>query len=222
MLFIPALLLSVYSFSQAYTYSSLSELMTSNLIRVVNLKSETGEYSGSPYENEMFTKGELITKSRVIYKDVPLRINLYNNSIEYESDGKAYELSNLDYFDYFTIGQSKFKFLPYRDGKRIDKSFLKVEEEGKATLLVRPVVKFEEATKPGAYQDAKPASFTRLTDQIYIKIGESEAHQVTGKKSIEEIFADKKETINKYLSENKIKFNNTEDLVKLVKFYNAD
>lgn len=212
----------ILSFSQIYSYSNLNELFSSNHIRVINIHQGNNEYDGSPYENDEFVKGSLVTTAEVEYKDIPLRLNIYNNNLEYQQEGQAYELTSVDLFKYFMIGDAKFEYLPYSDGKKIDKAFFKVVEEGQANLLLKPVVKFDEPKLAAPYQDAKPATFNRVSDQVYIKVGEAEAKLASNKKSIEEIFSDKKEAITKFLSGNKIKYNNVDDMIKLVKYYNLN
>lgn len=209
-------------YSQEYNFSSINELGASNYIKVFNFLPSPGECTGSPYENEEFVKGTVVTRTNKIYKDVPLRLNLFNNTIQFKDEKeKIFELENMEMFEFFTIGDIKIKYLPYAEGKRIEKAFFKILEEGEAILLIKQSVKFEEATKLGAYQDAKPASYKRMDDEIFIKVGESEAKPVSDKKVLNEILSAKQPVMADYFAKNKIKITNREDVQKVVKYYNS-
>ncbi|NQU88689.1 MAG: hypothetical protein HQ541_23345 [Mariniphaga sp.] len=213
------LIFSSSVFSQ--DFRSINDLINETNIRSRGINNNN-DYTGSPYENDEFVKGKLITHSEFIYNDIPLRLNIYNNNIEYKDDkGETFAIDNPDYFSLINIGDAKIRYITYELGKKINKAYFKVIEEGKATLLLKPKVNFQEATKPGAYQEAKSASFKRLPDEIYIQVGEKKAQQVTNKKSLLLILSEKQGLINAFLKENKIKLNKSEDILKVVRYYNS-
>ena len=216
------IILPSISFSQGYTYYDINELMTSNLIRTIRSADNSENYTGSPYDHDEFINGSLITVSKQIYKDVPLRLNIYNNSVEFKSGDKVLEIDTPELFEYITIGESKIQYLPYSITKKISKGYFKIIEEGEATLLARPKVLFQEATKPGAYQDAKPAAFKRTNDEIFIKVGESQAQYVKNKKSLVEILSGKEDLVSAFIKKNKIKASDINNVRKLVQYYNSN
>lgn len=220
----PLLLLSILFYSSninAQNNISLSDLM--NESRILNAVNGTNnpDIKGSPYENDEFIKGVAVAFSDMIYNDVLLRLNIYNDQIEFKNDkGEILGIVNPDYFRYFEFNDLKIQYLPYYVGKKILKSYFFVKEEGEATLLFKPKVTFEEATKPAAYQEAKPAAFKRIPDEIFIKKGNEPAVEITNKKSLIEALSEKEQSISNFLKENKIKTSDPEDILKVVKYYN--
>jgi hypothetical protein len=201
---------------------AINQLLNEHYFRSINKSKMAFDYKGSPYENEGFEKGSLITNNKQEYKDVPLRYNIYNDEIEFKNDDNIMALENPNQFEFITIGKSKYVYLPFTSKKIAKKGYFKVIEEGKASLFVKPKVALSEAVRPGPYKDAVPATFSRTTDEIYVKTGDKEPQLVAGKKSFEEIFSDKPSQVAGFLKENKIKANNVDDVLKLVKFYNAN
>lgn len=215
-------MLSFSQYPQDFQNNAINQLLNEHYFKVINTTKTSFDYKGSPYENDTFIKGSLYTSTKQLYTDVPLRFNIYNDNIEFKSEDKTLALENPNLFEFITIGQSKYVYLPYSVSKITKKGFFKVVEEGNATLLVKPKVVLYEAIRPGPYQDAVPATFSRTGDEIYIQIGIHEPQLVANKKSLEEIFSDKKDRIAGFLKGNKIKVSSVDSVLKVVKFYNSN
>ena len=173
-----------FGYSQDYDHFNIKDLLRGYYIKTSTPDTPAG-YTGSPYDNDKFSEGSLETTSKKIIKDIPLRMNIYNDNVEYKGDdGQIYEVSNPEKFDYFKIGDTKIRYLPYYGNKKIKKGYFKIMEEGAAMLLDKPKVILEPATTPGAYRDAKPANFKRLSDDYYIKVADTPAQTVSNKKNL--------------------------------------
>lgn len=176
------------------------------------------DIEGSPYENKEFVNGFLVTIDNKKYDNIPLRLNIYNDDIEYKTKkGEIFALSNREIMKFVTIGDSKYKYIPYPDGKRTYKSYFKVIEEGEASLLVKQRILFKEAQPAAAYKDPVPPTFNKKLDVYYIKLGDGLAQRVDKKKDLILILSPELET---FIKKNKIKANRLEDLQKVVRHYN--
>lgn len=219
------LFLIVPAFSQDsyYVSSNMSELISNyKVMSAMNQNGKNEMYTGSPYENDEFGEGNLVTKTKHIFKAIPLRLNIYNNDIEFKSsDGKIYALAQPELFDFFTIGESTYKYIAYAIGRNVEKAYFKVIEEGKATLLAKAKVVFNQAQKAQPYKDAKPASFERQRDEYFIRIGENPAQKVDNKKDIENLFGNEAKNLIDYAKEKKLKLSDQEGLRELVNYYNS-
>jgi len=180
------------------------------------------DIEGSPYLNNDFISGKVITTTNIEYEDIPLRFNIYNDQIEFKTEGEEImTLAVSEIFEKIEFGEYKIFYAPYSNAKKIKHGFFIVLEGGKVELYAKPEIKFIEATKPAAYQEAQPAKFNRRPDSYYIRIGMDEAKLVENKKTLVDIFPDNKDKIEEFIKKNKTKTNDPESLKELVQFYNS-
>ncbi|MCA1758954.1 MAG: hypothetical protein LC658_04210, partial [Bacteroidales bacterium] len=180
------------------------------------------DIEGSPYLNNDFISGKVITTTNAEYVDIPLRFNIYNDQIEFKTEGEEIMiLAASEIIEKIEFGEYKIFYAPYSYAKKIKRGFFIVMEGGKADLYAKPEIKFIEATKPLAYQEAQPAKFNRRSDSYYIRIGMDEAKLVENKKTLVDIFPDNKDKIEEFIKKNKTKTNDPESLKELVQFYNS-
>ncbi len=208
--------------AQDYMIGNINELAGLNYFAKVEVEDELNEegIKGSPYENEEFTNGFLVTINNTKYENIPLRLNIYNDDIEYQTkDGEILALYNRGIINHLMIGSSKYKYLPYSKGDRTYKTFFKVIEEGKASLLVRHKVIFSEARPAADYKKSAPPTFKRQPDEYYIKLDDGLAQKVSGKKDLETILSP---SVKAFIKKNKIKTTRLDDLQKLVHYYNMN
>ncbi|VAW22416.1 hypothetical protein MNBD_BACTEROID01-1687 [hydrothermal vent metagenome] len=207
---------------ELYRIGNINELAGLSYFAKVEARDRlTGEgIKGSPYENEEFTNGFLVTINNTKYENIPLRLNIYNDGIEYQSkDGEILALYNKEIINHLMIGGSKYKYLPYAKGDRTYKTFFRVIEEGKASLLVRQRVIFREARPAADYKKPAPPTFKRQPDEYYIRLEDGLAQKVSGKKDLEIIFPP---SVKAFIKRNKIKATRLDGLQKLVHYYNMN
>jgi hypothetical protein len=195
---------------------------TSKMLRGDLNKTLSGnDIEGSPYLANEFINGNVYTTSGTKYVDVPLRYNIYNDNIEFDTGNGVQALAAPEIVDRVEFGGFTMVYVPYSITKKIRRGFFILEEEGKASLLIKPEVAFVKATKPGAYKEAEPAKFDKRPDSYYIRVGMAEAKIISGKNDIVEIFPDNRDKIEAFIKKNKIKYRKAEDLKQLVQYYNS-
>ena len=180
------------------------------------------EIDGSPFLQDEFVSGSIYTAQKIHYIEVPLRYNIYNDNLEFKLPSDEIQaLSAPEIVEKAIIGNIQLNYSPFLRANKIRHGFLILLEEGKASLYSKPVVAFKEATEPAAYKPAEPAKFVRKADEFYIRIGTEPAKLITSKKDLVESFQENKEKLDDYIEKNRIKTNKSEDLRKVVVFYNS-
>ncbi len=224
-----SLLCAGYVFSQIpqssmYEVKRAIDLMNLNRAHRGDLKSMLTEtdIQGSPYLNDEFIEGSVYTTSKTRYEGVSLRYNIFNDDIEFRSDdGQVMVLAVPEVIEKVEFGDYQFEYIFYFVSNKTRRGYFALLEEGKASLYFRPQVKFEEAKKPAAYQDAQPAKFSKRPDTYYIRIDREAARPVSKPKDLLEVFSRHKDEVAAFIKKNKVKTNNVESLKELVQFYNS-
>ena len=137
-----------------------------------------------------------------------INTNISNISITFLNDNKTYQVYN--YLD--IDGQSKKGFLV-----KLSNSNNSIQ------LLIKEAKKFVDS-KPAksSYQEATPATFKRVADKFYIKIGDDVAFELPkNKKEIAKLFPKSESNILSYIKKEKIKTSKKDDLIKLFSFINT-
>jgi len=94
------------------------------------------EIQGSPYFNEEFSDGRIVTKDdKSVF--LKLRYNIYSDEIEFLNNDKIYSIAKPVYIKEFCIGEQKIRFSTYLDGKFVKNGFLLVLTQGDYTLFVK-------------------------------------------------------------------------------------
>lgn len=180
------------------------------------------DIKGSPYLNDEFIKGSIYTVSKTQYNDIPLRYNIYNDEIEFQTpDNKSLALDAPEIVEKVTFGKYTMEYIPYEVSSKIKKGFFKIIDKGTASLYARPSVDYEAPKEPGPYKNAEPAKFIPREDRYYIRIGLEAAVEAGNKKDIISIFSDHSNEIEKYIKKEKINVRKEEGLKSLVEYYNS-
>ena len=71
------------------------------------------------------------------------------------------------------------------------------------------------------YSEAKPARFDAMQKTYYIAINDAPAQLIASKKGLIEMFGDKKEEMESFISKNKLSVKSNEALIKILAHYNS-
>ncbi|WP_163716649.1 hypothetical protein [Mangrovibacterium lignilyticum] len=171
---------------------------------------------GSPYLNNEFVTGDIVTKDSVQYAGLKLRYNIYNDAIEFEKGDLAIELNPNFPLLYAVIGDDIFVKAEDKDG------FFRVVSTGKVYLVEKMKIKYNDAKPASGYQAAKRPSFRSLNSDYYIQsVPGGEATELSNKNDVMSIFSDSKSEVAGFIKSEKIKIDKAEDLKKLVAYYNS-
>jgi hypothetical protein len=201
---------SYHDFMKLQPKSTLSKVVLSE-----------NDIQGSPYLKDEFTPGDIITKDDIIYKNVPLRYNIYNDDIEFEMSKGAYlAISNPKKMKEIRIDEDVFVYAIKRKKKGEQYGYYKLVEDGEIQLLSRYNIVFKEATNTTGYKAAEPPKFNRNANSFYVKLGTKEPQQLGKKKEIEKVFGSESKEILSYIKKTKLNIRKEQDLVKLVQHLN--
>jgi hypothetical protein len=97
--------------------------------------------------------------------------------------------------------------------------FMQLIFDGTVNLFLRQTVGYNEEVLPQGYADGKPARFSRNRDLYYLSFPDYRYEEITSVKSLLNILNDESGKLAKFIKENKLKTNNSEDLFKIMEFY---
>ncbi|HPF51856.1 MAG TPA: hypothetical protein PK335_09800 [Draconibacterium sp.] len=207
-----------YTLRNAYEFYRSNRVATGEYRNVLTEK----DIQGSPYLNDEFIKGSIYTLSKTQYADIPLRYNIYNDEIEFETeDKKVAALDAPEVVEKVTFGNYTMEYIPFEVAKKVKKGFFEILLKGKASLYARPDVEFHQAKAPQPYKDAEPAKFIRKADNYYLRFGMEPAVSCGNKKELVESFPEHKNEMEAFIKKNKINVKKEDELKKLVEYYNS-
>lgn len=182
------------------------------------------EISGSPYLNRDFIESEIISKDSIRYINVKFRYNIYIDELEYIMNNELLSLSNPMNFRYFLLGDDVFTYQsfvsPGGSPKRGYFHLLYLGPSG--TLFKRYSVSYSPPEEPQPYAAAKPARFSKGADSYYIQFpGKLPAEISLNRRRVLDVFPDKKNELENFITSNRLNFRNESDLLKLVEYYNT-
>ena len=172
--------------------------------------------------DNVFRKGEIRMVSGDVYKNVLLRYNIFNDIMEASAEGKRYELSK-ELVKSVELGEKQFEYLQYLIGKTEGSGYLELLKGNGIKLYCHYSKKFKESEPQKALESApKPPEFVNQPTQfLLLREGDTMAIGVKNKKMLVEYFSDHQNEISAFVKDHKIKYNNPEDLKKLLSFYNS-
>ena len=174
---------------------------------------------GSPYMPVEFEPAFIRTK-KGSFNDVPCRYNAFDDNVEYQLRGLAYEFDpspNVELIKFKTYDMVVDK-LPVKDYRY---GFYIRLDSGKATLLMRRTIQLLSPQAPKALEsEGKPARYSARPDEFYLKFGSGIPQPVGSVKKSIAMFPDHQAELQKFVAEHKLS-KSAEDLARLVEYYNT-
>lgn len=202
----------IHELEKANRYKTPEELNQAILSRI----------EGSPFMNDEFILGEIITTDDENIKDVQLRFNIFNNKMEAKFNETLFELSD-DRIKRINFDNRTFDYLTYRIFEKESAGYLELIQDGPWKLYCLYSKKFKVAQAQKAMQDKpSPAQFRDLPVIYLLKNDENE--QIVAfksKKELLEIVGKQNRQIQDFMNVNKMKTNNPEDLKSVIVYLNS-
>ena len=209
---------SNYEIMNSVNFFSVAKVMKGE----TNTELTNEDIEGSPYLNDEFINGNVYTTSKTMFPDIPLRFNIYNHEIEFKSpEGKIAAIDTPEIVEKIEFGNYVVEYVPYKDVKKIKRSFLLLLSDGHAKLYARPSVDFRAAEPPVPYKDAVPAKFIDEATSYYIRVGNDAALLIEKKKDLTLAFPDHQHEIDAFIKKHKINHRKEDKLMALVEYYNS-
>lgn len=181
-------------------------------------------YDKLPFFKENFLKGKIITDNGNSVNQLSLRFDMYANELQYIKDKRIYLVSEpvkefvlYDATDPANLSYTFRRFNIDVNGKE-KPAFCEVLYDGSVKLL--KYVKKTEVEKTNMTSATITKTFTDYKIDYLQKNGKLIRLDKNGKNLLP-LLSDKEQQVNEYVKSNKIKLNNDEQLVLLLKYYDS-
>jgi hypothetical protein len=176
---------------------------------------------GTPYLNNEFQPGKITTTDGAIIADLQLQYNACNDDLEFLQGEYRYAVDPKSNVGKAEFGGKVFSYRQYDIDGKTQGGFFEILTEGKVTLMVKYTVQFFEKEKPQPFVNPKPARFDPPIKQYYLSFDGAPAKLIQNKKKLLELFGNKMEEMESYISKNKLSVKEDESLKKIIVYYNA-
>lgn len=187
-------------------------------------QTEYGSPEGSPYLNEDFTPAKInnINETKFVRFDAfqdRVEILVDENRVVILPENSKYTISLLDGSEkvYETINHSNDKGNPKYS------FFELIANKEHFRLYLKEKIGYSKAEKAQGYQEATPPMFKKQNSTFYITdfLGYSDKLVEIPKKNKNflKLFQEQSKSIKKFVNDNKLKIDNSDDLLKIFEFY---
>lgn len=184
-------------------------------------KNSADGIEGSPYIVDEFLPSEVVGYSGVT---PPIRYNAAKDEMEYMKDGRKYYVTKKDSIE-IKLFNKKYTYLNYETKKGNESGYLVVlhsSDNDKFSLYKKEqIVLMPEYIPNSSYADPKPAHYKVENDKFYIGYDSKIVLMPKSKKEVLKLVPNNSAQAETYLKENKVSFDNENNLVQLVKFLNT-
>lgn len=179
--------------------------------------------AGTPWLDNDFTDGSLITRDSLMYVNIPLRYNIFKDEMEFliGDSNTPRAISNPRNFLFIHLEDKVFSYLTYQDGNRPAQGYFEILTEGECQVLMRRRTDYAEPKGAWGFDEAKPARFVRKRNSYYLKSGRQLPREINlNRRSILQAFDEKQDEITGFVRENNLSYRNIDDLVRMAEYYN--
>ena len=184
------------------------------------------EYNGSPYSNPIFLLGNVYKLDKVVVSNYALRYNAMTDEIEvketlYDEDDKIQALVRDPEF-YAKIMGDMFIFV--QGNETVEKAgYFQVVHAGENCHLYKKVIKKYYPPKKAKNSFEKDVLASFVDRSAYYLVSKDGKFQEFGssKKKRLKVFSDRQSEIKKFVSNGRLDLTEEEDLIKVVKYYDA-
>jgi hypothetical protein len=209
--------------------NSFAQLLTNDVglsLRTTGAKLDLNrfeEIKGSPYLFDKWNLGSVTLENSDSQAVKNVKFNCFQNQFEYEFDGKAFTPTNkYKEFTIINIAENmQLKTHTFRNGfvdKDEYKTYFEVLYDGKTKLLKKHSVRIDEYAEPLSTRRLK--RFSKISQlYIYQSTNNKLIKIKNDKKSILSSLEKDADVVEKYIAENKFRFKNEEEIIKICTFY---
>ena len=187
----------------------------------LDLNLKISDIQGTPYLSENFEAGKIVTQEDSVFANISLRYNAYSDDLEFKQGENIFAVADKSIVKKAEFGGNLFSYRSFEVGAINRDGFFKILSEGKATLMVRYTIKFQDQIEAKAFSDGQPARFEDVEKHFYISVEKAPAKLLTNKKSLFEILSNHKSEMETFISKNKLSIRDEEELIKIIDQYNS-
>ena len=222
--FLMVLLTTSFTYGQYQKPSSETRKFFSDFVNLLHRGANTdfilteSEIKGSPYLSDEFLTSSILTKNNIRYTEIPLRFNIYNNTMEFQmGKDSIIAISNPEIIKEIILGDEKFVY-----SRSINSGYYSVLNEGEYQLLLKYNVRFEDEKPAGAFEAASPPQFKKAAKTYFIKKAGSYPAKISKKKDFDNVFGTDADKALNIMKKFKLKIKLEKDLLSLVEKLNKN
>ena len=176
--------------------------------------------AGSPYVFDEFKNGNLYYGGGNNVEQIPLRLNLYTDQLEYKSKDGIMAFGNPERIDSVVFEEDIFIYIQKSPLYKVS-GYVKLLNNNLPSVLTKMKVDLfkREDPKPFDIEDPKPDRFERVTDSYYIMISDYEIKKITSVKKLIRYLGSHSSELMDYSKEEGISANDPEELTKFLNYY---
>ncbi len=211
------LILSFKSYSQSnQTYRIIENYEVNRSTGKIN-NIDYSEVLGSPYWNENFSPSILFLNDDQQVTKIKLRYNIFTDDFEIKQRGKIFNIKKDKNLKKIQINDVFFSLI------EIDKfqknTIAEILYDNKLKLFLKHQAYFLKAELAKGYTEPKPNRFEIPNPKLYLKTPFNRSLiRIKKIKDFAKIFPRSSSKIKKFIKENKIKIDNKEQLIQLVRY----
>jgi hypothetical protein len=202
---------------QRYSLTTIDQLEWLNPTRISSSKSMS-DIAGTPYLHEEFKNGVVYYDRKLKIDRIPLRLNLYNDQLEYKKNEVILAFGNPDRIDKVILEGETFIYIPKSPLYKLS-GFVKMWSPGWPSVVTKMKIDFFKEKPLEPIEIPKPDRFERVADRHYIMKSGHEIKKAGSLKKIIKYLGAHHSELSKFAKEHNISSNDPEDLMKLLSYF---
>jgi len=178
------------------------------------------DIEGTPYLNEEFTDGAIYYDGKYRIPSIPLRVNLYNDAMEYKDKNTILAVAKPERIDKMIIDDQTFIFLKKKNKSEVS-GYVRKWNESFPSVISKMQVKFMPKEEPRPFEEAEPDRFVRQNDKHYLLFADGEISEIKAVKKLIKLLGDHQNELTDFSKEKKVSKNDAEELSKLLDYYHS-
>ena len=168
-------------------------------------------------------EGVVALTTGALYTRIPLRLNLYNEEIEFRNrSGKVFNINNPDAICEVTIGNAKYIYTKSNIHKENKKILAEIISEGNISLLKHYRIKLTEARPAQTHRAAQPPKLVKMPPEYLIRRNNGNAEPFKSEKELLALLSDKRDKAREIIRQQKFSLKNEQDLATIIKYLNEN
>jgi len=185
--------------------------------------SKNADTEGSQFLEEFWSPGTLILKNDTLVQGIDYRYNIYARQMQLRTLKDTLMISHPEKVKVLNFNNRTFIYGPFVKEELSANDYFEVLAQGNCNLLLRREVTFVPKNPPVTpYSVGYENNRFILHQELYLqRTGSPAFFTKATKKSILAYLNDHQEELKSYIKKEKIRFNDNNSLVKLIKYYNS-
>ncbi len=178
------------------------------------------DVEGTPYLNEEFTDGSIYYDGKYRIPSIPLRVNLYNDQMEYKDKNSILAIAKPERIDKIIIDGQTFIFLDKKNKSQVS-GYVRKWNEDFPSVITKMQIKFMPKEEPRPFEEAQPDRFVRQNDKHYLLYADGEIAEIKSVKKLIKLLGDHQSELTGFAKNEKISNNDAAELGKLLDYYHS-